>query len=150
LLVINLLDYKFNNSLFKINKYIMNWKWSNGETYYKSPRTINVSKKDSNINISQNIYDSASNAINLSLYDDINNIYTNNDNNNYDKINSTSKREEIDDKLSNRDLVFQRGTNPFMNQTSYVDDVITRDMFLKPVNTTHGKIVEENKNENIS
>jgi hypothetical protein len=99
----------------------MNWKWSNGEIYYKSSRKINKSQDKSQDNMT---YSSEINAINLSLNEE---QYTN-----YD----TSKREVLDDKLSNRELVFQRGTNPFMNQTSYVDDVMTRDMYLKPISTT--------------
>lgn len=110
----------------------MDWKWSNGETYYKSPREYNK-KEEYN-----KTYDSAQNAINQSLYqEEIIDMLS-------------SKREELDDKLSNREMVFQRGTNPF-SSTSYVNDVIVRDMFLKPINTTQGKVKEEaNKLENNS
>jgi hypothetical protein len=112
------------------------WKWSNGETYYKSPLQIKVVEDRNNmINRVDNNYDSAQNAIQQSLYQE---EFSNSDIN-------ISKREELDTKLSNRELVFQRGTNPF-STNSYVNDVITRDIYLKPINTTQGKMKEENNN----
>ena len=44
-------------------------------------------------------------------------------------------------------MISQRGTNPFSIQTSYVNDVVTRDMFLKPINTTQGRTKNQNKTE---
>ena len=46
--------------------------------------------------------------------------------------------------MSDRELISQRGTNPFSMQTSYVNDVVTRDMFLKPINTTQGRTKNQN------
>ena len=51
----------------------------------------------------------------------------------------------MDIKLADREMIAQRGINPFF-QTSYVNDVVTRDMFLKPINTTSEKIIEEKNN----
>ena len=131
------------------------WKWSLGEGYYKSART----KKDTNLeNNTTSNYESSDNAIKQSLADDTgmistydnNNAMNNNamdDKNMISITNSTfsraqnesgNRREELDNKMSGRDLTLQRGTNPFMGQTSYVNDVVTRDMFLKPINTTQG------------
>jgi len=51
---------------------------------------------------------------------------------------TTSKREELDNKISDRSLVQQRGFNPFLHDTtSYVEDISNSDKFLKPVNTTN-------------
>jgi hypothetical protein len=101
------------------------WKWSNGDEYYKSIRKQKQTNDD---------YKNASkNAIQQSLYQE-------------DFIDTniiTNKREELDDKLSNRELVFQRGTNPFL-KTNYIDDVINHDIYLKPINTTLDKIKEDN------
>jgi hypothetical protein len=47
----------------------------------------------------------------------------------------SNKREELDSKISERDMVQQIGVNPFLNQTNYADDISIRDQFLKPVNT---------------
>ena len=51
----------------------------------------------------------------------------------------TNKKEELGDKLSNRDMIQQIGVNPFLSQSNYIDDVSVRDQFLKPVNTTQGQ-----------
>lgn len=50
----------------------------------------------------------------------------------------SNKREELGDKLANRDMVQQIGFNPFLGQSSYIDDISVRDQFLKPMNTTLG------------
>jgi len=115
------------------------WKWSNGETYYKSPRQEKKEEINSNYE-----YDSQKNAINQSLEQDsffnqdsellsiTNSIFVNNQNQ------LGTRREEIDTKMADRELIAQRGVNPFL-QTSYVNDIVTRDMFLKPINTTQGR-----------
>ena len=139
------------------------WKWSNGEVYYKSPRkntstsintikSINTNNEDNSTTLHTN-YDSAQNAIAQSLaFTNINdpnftgNNDYNNDNNNYNNDNE-NKREYIDNKISDREMISQRGTNPFSIQTSYVNDVVTRDMFLKPINTTQGRTKNQNKTE---
>jgi hypothetical protein len=96
------------------------WKWTLGEPYYKSAIKEKV-ELQSNLD-----YDTQQNAISQSLE------FTN-DNNEY---NSGNMREEIDDKMSGREQIQQRGVNPFMQQTSYVNDIVVRDMYLKPANTT--------------
>ena len=58
-----------------------------------------------------------------------------------------TRREDIDLKMADRELVSQRGVNPFL-QTSYVNDIVTRDMFLKPINTTQGRNKVNNSSEN--
>jgi hypothetical protein len=88
------------------------WKWSNGESYYKSARPEKTQQQNQQ-------YDSQLNAINQSLED-------------------YSRRENIDEKLSDREMMAQRSGNPFF-QTSYVNDIVTRDMYLKPINTTQGR-----------
>jgi hypothetical protein len=110
------------------------WKWSNGETYYQSARINNTTSKKMDTNSNQVKYDSTVNAIEQSLAEDLNS-------------NFESKRESLDNKISDRELVSQRGTNPFAMQTSYVNDVVTRDMFLKPINTTQGRTKNQNKND---
>ena len=123
------------------------WKWSIGETYYKSARPEKEDRQD------KTCYDSQINAINQSLDDD---FFSNQDN---DLINITNsmfsrnqnsngtRREDLDTKIADRELVSQRGVNPFL-QTSYVNDIVARDMFLKPVNTTIGREKEKSKEDN--
>ena len=106
------------------------WKWSLGEAYYKSAR--NVKQQENQITIT-NGNDSQLNAINCSLNEP--ETFDNNfgfENNN--------RREILDNKMAGRELVLQRGSNPFLQQSSYVNDIVVRDMFLKPVNTTQGRV----------
>ncbi len=117
------------------------WKWSLGEAYYKSARPQNHKTNSTNDDFE---YDSSKQAINMSLNDNegivsydedliniTNTMFSRNQN-----ISST-RREDLDNKMSDRDLIVQRGINPF-SSSSYVNDVVTRDMFLKPINTTQG------------
>jgi hypothetical protein len=129
------------------------WKWSNGETYYQSARKPSIKESATNNNIN---YDTKMNAIEQSLAEDIPTGFGFNDynevsddlsyglNNNNNFSNIESKRESLDNKMSDRELISQRGTNPFSMQTSYVNDVVTRDMFLKPINTTQGRTKNQN------
>ena len=122
------------------------WKWSTGEAYYKSARQEKNEK-------SQDLeYDSQTNAINQSLADEpflnqdsdlmniTNSMFSRNQNAN------ETRREDLDTKISDREMIAQRGINPFL-QTSYVNDVVARDMFLKPVNTTFERSKEQSKEE---
>jgi hypothetical protein len=128
------------------------WKWSTGEPYYKSARPEKTGEK-SNTNLDPNYeYDSQKNAINQCLADD---SFFNQDSDLLNITNSLfsrnqtaneTRREDIDTKMADRELLAQRGVNPFL-QTSYVNDIVTRDMYLKPVNTTHGREKETVKEE---
>lgn len=122
------------------------WKWSTGEAYYKSARSeTKLTQEDIG-------YDSQINAINQSLEDDsffnqdsdliniTNSIFSRNQNA------SGTRREDLDTKISDRKMIAQRGVNPFL-QTSYVNDVVARDMFLKPINTTFERSKETSKEE---
>jgi hypothetical protein len=97
-------------------------------------------------------YDSQRNAINQSLADDsffnqdsdliniTNSMFSRNQNA------SGTRREDLDTKIADREMIAQRGVNPFL-QTSYVNDVVARDMFLKPINTTFERSKEKSKEE---
>ena len=111
------------------------WKWSLGEPYYKSPRKIH--------NNNNEMPDTDNQAINYSLNcdDDLmnitNSIFSRNQNI------SSNRREALDSKMSDRDMIAQRGVNPYL-QNNYVNDVVARDMFLKPLNTTQVSNANEN------
>jgi predicted 2-oxoglutarate/Fe(II)-dependent dioxygenase YbiX len=126
------------------------WKWSTGEPYYKSARP--ESKRQEQLSQDNNEYDSQQNAINQSLAED---SFFNQDNDMLTITNSMfsrnqsnigSKREDIDTKIAGREMISQRGVNPFL-QTSYVNDIVTRDMFLKPINTSQEKSKESSQEE---
>uniref|UniRef100_A0A6C0KRN6 Uncharacterized protein n=1 Tax=viral metagenome TaxID=1070528 RepID=A0A6C0KRN6_9ZZZZ len=116
------------------------WKWSKGEPYYKSAR---LEKKEDLKQEKE--YDSGQNAISQSLAEDFfsnqdnelisitNSIFLKNENSN------GTNREDLDIKMADREMISQRGVNPFL-QTSYVNDIVTRDMFLKPLNTSQDRI----------
>jgi hypothetical protein len=133
------------------------WKWSNGEKYYQSARK-NPEKNVQSINLN---YDTKVNAIEQSLAEDMPsnfddfgyngyNGYNDNDNSGFSSFESRTetRRETLDNKMSDRELISQRGTNPYSMQTSYVNDVVTRDMFLKPINTTQGRTKNQNQEQN--
>lgn len=126
------------------------WKWSKGETYYKSARKCNNDSFDENNNPS---YNSQENAINQSLAE---NSFFNNDAELMNITNSVfsrhqnmngTRREDIDNKMSERETIAQRGINPFLN-TSYVNDIVAHDMYLKPVNTTFERLKNTENNNN--
>jgi hypothetical protein len=117
------------------------WKWSTGEPYYKSAKLEKKVAKNE-----EQVYDSQTNAINQSLADEslfnqdsvTNTLFSRN------QSGSGTKREDLDTKIADREMIAQRGFNPFL-QTSYVDDIVTCDMFLKPINTTFEKSKEASK-----
>lgn len=129
------------------------WKWSTGEPYYKSARPNKPAEENDDpnqTNQTNQSYDSQINAINQSLGDD---TFFNQDNDLMNITNSMfsrnqnasgTRREDLDLKIADRELIAQRGVNPFL-QTSYVNDVVARDMFLKPVNTTFERAQEKEK-----
>ncbi len=133
------------------------WKWSNGEKYYQSARKY-PEKNVQSINLN---YDTKINAIEQSLAEDMPsnfddfgyngyNGYNDNDNSGFSSFESRTetRRETLDNKMSDRELISQRGTNPYSMQTSYVNDVVTRDMFLKPINTTQCRTKNQNQDQN--
>jgi hypothetical protein len=118
------------------------WKWSIGESYYKSAR---LKKQDINKNLNEN--ENQNEAIQQSLAEE---SFFNQDN---DLINITNtmfsrnnnasgtRREDLDLKIADREMIAQRGVNPFL-QTSYVNDLAAQDMFMKPKNTTFERTEE--------
>jgi hypothetical protein len=126
----------------------MDWKWSNGESYKKSKRPDKNTTEEEQIAdqdeiFSKNIEDS---AYSTSL---------NHDENTWDILNQglyngftqSNKREALDNKIADRELVQQKGFNPFLNESNYVQDISNSDMYLKPINTTLEREKNTTKNE---
>jgi hypothetical protein len=120
---------------------MVEWKWTKGEPYERSRRIFKQQEeKDSdkfNKEIEQSAYSSA----------------LNHDENTWDILNQTSsgngfkvsnKREEIDTKMADRDMIQQIGNNPFLTETNYVNDISIRDQFLKPINTAGDRVKNNN------
>lgn len=110
-------------------------KWTDGQPYERSRRMkhqVQMENEEFSKNMETSAYSSS----------------LNHDEHTWDILNQSlsgagfkvsSKREELGDKLANREMVQQIGFNPFLGQTNYVDDICVRDQFLKPVNTTQGE-----------
>ena len=112
-------------------------KWTDGKPYERTRRTL---KRNEQIDSGHKLENSEEqSAYSLSLNHDENtwDILTQSIHGSGFKI--TNKKEELGDKLSNRDMIHQIGVNPFLAQSNYIDDVSVRDQFLKPVNTTQGQ-----------
>jgi hypothetical protein len=114
----------------------MEWKWTKGEPYERSRRIFKEPTVVENENYDKEIEKS---AYTTSL---------NHDENTWDILNQSlsgngfkisNKREDLDFKMADRELVQQRGNNPFLSETNYVNDISVRDQFLKPINTTQGR-----------
>ena len=117
----------------------MEWKWTKGEPYERSRRIIatkdNYEAEDHNF--SKNIEKSAYSS---SLNHDENTWEILNQEVSTNGFQTSNKREDLDTKISDRQMVQQRGYNPFLSQHNYADDVSISDQFLKPVNTTQDRI----------
>lgn len=112
----------------------MDWKWTDGQPYERTRRMkyqIQIENEQFSKKIENTAYTSS----------------LNHDENTWEILNQSlagsgfkvsNKREELGDKLANREMVQQIGFNPFLGETNYVDDISIRDQFLKPINTTQG------------
>lgn len=118
----------------------MEWKWSNGKPYEWSRRL----KHQVEIENKEFTKDIESAAYTTSLHHDENTWEMLNQSINQSGFKVSNKREELDSKISDRDLVQQIGFNPFLGETNYLNDVTMRDKFLKPMNTTQGANRENN------
>jgi len=119
----------------------MEWKWTKGEPYERSRRIFKDNSEIENEKFNKEIEESAY-ATSL-----------NHDENTWDILNQqlsgngfkiSNKREDLDFKIADRELVQQIGNNPFLSETNYVNDITIRDQFLKPVNTTQGRTKNTN------
>jgi hypothetical protein len=114
------------------------WKWSTGETYYRSARAKmeeNQSQQQHQA-IQQSLAEESFFNQDADLINITNTVFSRNQNA------SGTRREDLDLKIADREMIAQRGVNPFL-QTSYVNDVAAQDMFMKPKNTTFGRTDEE-------
>jgi hypothetical protein len=118
----------------------ISWKWSNGEQIEKSPvpKSFYIKSNDTRHNAIQQSLDE-----DMFLQADFNTGY----------MMKYSSRDENDERLSSREMIPQCGTNPFLQpvnndySNNYVNDVMTRDLFLKPINTSTDKIKNKSNND---
>lgn len=113
----------------------MDLKWTDGQPYERTRRIkhqIQIENEQFSKEIENTAYAS-------SLNHDENTWEILNKSLSGSSFKASNKREELGDKLANREMIQQIGFNPFLGQTNYVDDISTRDQFLKPINTTQGE-----------
>ena len=123
----------------------MEWKWTKGEPYERSKRIFKEPEQIDNEKLNKEIEKSAySTSLNHDEYTW--DILNQNSSGNGFKV--SNKREDLDIKIADRELVQQIGGNPFLSETNYVDDIAVRDNFLKPVNTTQGRTKNTNNENN--
>ena len=123
----------------------MNWKWTKGESYEKSKRLKNVQELLENKEFCKDIELSAYSS---SLNHDENTWEILNQNFVNSGFKISNKREELDLKISGRDMIQQIGFNPFLGQTNYTKDISISDKFLKPINTTNTNNTNNTNNSN--
>jgi hypothetical protein len=114
----------------------MEWKWTKGEPYERSRRIIKEDDVIDNEKIQKEIEQS---AYSTSLHHDENTWDILNQSLSGNGFKVSNKREDLDHKIADRELVQQIGVNPFLSETNYVNDISIRDQFLKPINTTQGR-----------
>lgn len=119
----------------------MEWKWTKSEPYERSKRI----RKDFSQTERQTEGSLRQTEDNIQLQQIETSAYTsalNHDENTWDILNQefskVNKREDLDNKIAVRELIQQRGFNPFLGETNYADDISNK--FLKPVNTTQDTI----------
>jgi hypothetical protein len=129
------------------------WRWSTGEEYLKSPRKV---YQNQNQNQNENL-DEIPNIPEEAIQQSLNGYHpqiTTFDSFGFDITFSRSenasgtRREDLDNKISDRQLIVQRGTNPFLQTNDYVDHVVNSDLFLKPKNTTTDRVNTKNNESN--
>ena len=123
----------------------MEWKWTNGEPYERSRRPNKKSAIEEE-NIQDELF---SKRVEESAYS----TSLNHDENTWDILNQgflkqSNKREDLDNKIADRQLVQQKGFNPFLNDSNYVEDIAVSDMYLKPINTTLEREKNKTKEQN--
>jgi hypothetical protein len=118
----------------------MEWKWTKGEPYERSKRVF--AQKDTTVELEDQRFskDIEKSAYSSSLNHDENTWEILNQDGATNGFQNSNQREELDTKIADRQLVQQRGYNPFLSQNNYADDVAVRDQFLKPVNTTQDRV----------
>ena len=109
-------------------------KWTNGEPFERSRRLKHIQVLQ-DLEDKQSIKEIETSAYTSSLLHDENTWEILNQSLSTSGFKISNKREELDSKISGRELVQQIGYNPFLNQNNYVEDISVRDKFLTPINS---------------
>ena len=122
------------------------WKWTKGENYDRSKRIYKNEISEMNEMNEKFNKEIESAALETAL---------NHDENTWEILNNSlfdknfvqfNKREDTDQKLSERQMVCQVNMNPYLTNNSYVNDLTVHDQFLKPVSTNYGRENQDKTN----
>ena len=98
---------------------MIRWKWSNGSFNHQSSRYVSNDQLD--MEKEKEKEGEQENNVKLSLMD-------------------LNTREQLDSKITTRELMLNSGNNPFFSEQTYIQDVVNRDLYLKPMNTSSNKM----------
>jgi hypothetical protein len=125
------------------------WKWSNGDKYEKSSRYARLDKPVTDDGGLSESYTAATQRVSNQAFQQSflseNDIWSIEENillgmsSQPFTQQSTNKREDTYNKLSEREMMCQTGQNPFMLENNYLKDLLVQDNFLKPVSTSDGR-----------
>ncbi len=109
-------------------------KWTNGEPFERSRRLKHIQALQ-DLENKQSLKKIETSAYTSSLHHDENTWEILNQSLSNSGFKISNKREELDSKISGRELVQQIGFNPFLHENNYVEDIAVRDQFLTPINS---------------
>lgn len=120
---------------------LIEWKWTNGDIVERSSRLMRPPYESIDPIISKEIIDN--NAFVQALTcDEPESIHF------APLYRAENKREDMHNRMAEREMVAQVGRNPFLDVTkehNYVNDVIAQNQFLKPVATNMDKVSSTEK-----
>jgi len=107
----------------------MEWKWTMGEPCERTPR-----KKTEPTVVKSNHHDAFEQSFLQSMPTEC--------------AAELNKREDFYNKMSEREMICQVSLNPFRTQSTYVEDMMLQDQFLKPINTKEVGVGENRSSMN--
>lgn len=112
------------------------WKWTHGEKYEKSPRQPRGGQSQTQINYDdEDPSKTAQLAFQQALLSE-NDVWSLEEQQVFvNPEKPMNKREDTYNRMAEREMVGQIGMNPFM-QRNYLEDVMIQDNFLKPISTS--------------
>lgn len=115
------------------------WKWTNGEKYEKSPRQPRRGQQNQNQSQIDYEDEDPSKMANLAFQQALlseNDVWSLEEQQVFvSPEKPMNKREDTYNRMAEREMVGQIGMNPFM-QRNYLEDVMVQENFLKPVSTS--------------
>ena len=118
---------------------MIRWKWSNGSFNHQSSRYVSKEHlggdEKENENEKEGIRQGEREG--QGQGQDRGQDTENNVNSSFMDLNT---REQLDSKITTRELMLHSGNNPFFSEQTYIQDVVNRDLYLKPINTSSNKL----------